>query len=104
MPMVAWAGGKGHRKRRYGLKLAAARSDEWKQCGAWAAQTLASLLFEDCFGIFCHLVGRFKIAFVSPVIFIFTADGRVIPTDLRPCFIDPTAVVSLQMLADGMHQ
>ncbi len=59
---------------------------------------------EQCIRIFIDLFSCLEIFFIAPVIFELAFVGRVLATDLWSSFVDPTAEVTLQVLARRVNQ
>ena len=59
---------------------------------------------EDGEGVFFDLFGYLEILVIHPQVFIFALFGRVIPADVRPCFVCHAAVVLAEQLALVMDE
>ena len=86
-------------RRRLCTATRAATGQHRQQRRLGAADALALLARQDRLGIFGHLLGRFQVLLVQPVVLVLAVVGRVVAADQRPGVVDAAAIVALQVLA-----
>lgn len=79
--------------------------------GTLTSQRIAKILIGggklrtvQCVGIFVDLLRRLKVLLVAPVVIELTLVGRVVATNLRPGFVNPTSMIVLKMFAGGVYE